>query len=594
MPKAWPYIVFFLSLTLATLSISITALAATTTAVPFLWPANWSVSNPNEVQNGGTLASFTVSDYQTLNPFLATEAGNLPDQLSAGGLLKLDPATLEFVPYMATSYSVSNDKLVWTFKLRPGLKWSDGRAMIADDWVTTAKIHSDQAMQSNMFDSFLVAGKPIRVAKIDNMTVKISFPSIDATALEKVSFAPWPSHVFGPVYRQSGAAGVRAMWPLGEPATNIVSSGAFKLKSYRPSERVILVENPYFGEWNQDSANNGLPYLDGVVLSVLRDNNQALSQFLAGELDSFNPRSAEDLAQIQKAIDAKRIGAVLRPKVGEQAASTFIQFNFNYQQNPSKQQLFRSAKFRQAMSMLANRSTMIELALGGFGVPAYASVYGVFKDWQAPQIAKFTYNPSMAQQKLAELGYNKKNKDGYLIDNKNQILEFELLAAVGNAVNLRYGQIFTDEAKKFGVKVNFKPIDTGLLYEYLDQSGPQRDWQAYLGGLSGGSLLYPFGANVIRCNGRLHDYNRSGACLFDWEKRLERLFESGQREADLAKRQAIGRQIQGIQAEVQDIIYLVSPSVHFAWASKVSGEFPAPIASALVGPRSLELTWIAR
>jgi peptide/nickel transport system substrate-binding protein len=574
------------------IAIAIALLGSGALAAPYVYPAKWSATPSAQARRGGTYRSYTIQDYKSFNPFLVAESPSIPDNISAGGLFRLDPTTYTYVPYMAESYTVSADKLTWTAKLRAGMKWSDGKPITADDWVTTAKIHEDEKVGSNYYDSFQINGKTVVVSRVDARTVRIKFPSVVADAIEKASFSPWPAHVFGPVYASKGAAGIKAMWTLSTPVSQIVSSGPFRLAGYRVAERVTYKRNPYFGEWNKNSAGQPLPYLDTYSETIVKDQNAALAQFLAGQLDTFGPRNTDDLAQIKKAVDGGQLKAVLKPNVSGSASSSYIVFNMNRKADPFKQSLFRNEVFRRAMSHLANRQAMVDLALGGLGQPAYSSVYAVFKDWLSPSVKKYDYNPEEAARLLASIGFDQKNSDGYLVNADGKVLEFNLSTNAGSTVREQLAKIFVDEAKKVGVKVDYKPIDFNSLVGQLDEEGDDRDFDAILLGLNGGGVLYPFGDNTVPCGGRLHDFNRSGKCLFDWESQIEKLFYKGAAETSVAARKKIGYQIQDLESLYQPFVYLVSPNAHFAYSSRVHGEFPQGVGNAYVGSRDLALTWV--
>lgn len=568
------------------------AVSGTASAAPFVWPQAWTSNPPSEVQTGGTFRDYVLSDHKTLNPFTTAESGNIPGQISAGGLFRLDPVKKQYIPYMAESYTTSPNGLVWTMKVRSGMKWSDGKPIVADDFITTFRIETDEKVGSNSYDSWFVNDKPIKVAKVGTDQVQVTFPTRVADAIEIAAISPQPTHVFMPVYTAKGAEGIKAMWTLNEPAANVISSGAFKFAGYRPGERASFVKNPFFGEWNKDSAGKPLPYLDGYTQTVTKDLNAAFAQFLAGQLDSFSPRNADDLAQIKRAIDAGNLKAQLRPNVSPQASSLWITFNWNQASNPTKQALFRNPDFRRAMSHIANRQAMIDLVLGGLGTPAYTGVYAIFKDWVSTSAKKYDYNLEAASKLLAQVGYSKKNADGWLVDRNGKVLEFDLATNAGNNQREQAAKIFVDEAKKVGVKVNFKPIDFNTLVSQLLSKGDDRKWDAILLGLSGSSIIYPLGDNVEPCGTNLHAFNASGKCLAPWETQVTALFARGKQELDTAKRQAIAKQIQNIQSENQAFIYLFSPNAHQAWNDRVQGEYPAGVADAYVGSRTLVLTWI--
>jgi peptide/nickel transport system substrate-binding protein len=574
------------------------ALGSSAAAQTFVHPAKWSTSAPAEAKRGGTFRDFSISEFKTYNPFTSSEASNIPDEVSSNGngFLRFDVAANDYVPFMASSYTVSPDKLVWTFNVRKGMKWSDGKPIVADDWITTFKIHTDEDVGSNSYDGFFINDKPIVVSKVDADTVRIVFPTVDATAVAQAGFAPWPSHIFAPVYASKGAAGIKAMWSLSTKPEDIVSSGAFKLESYRIGERVVLERNPFYGEWNKDSAGAALPYLDNYSFNIVKDQNAALAAYLAGQIDTFGVRGADDLRQIKAATDSGGLKAVLRPNIGAAASSQWIVWNWNRKSDPFKQKIFRDANFRRAMSHLTNRAAMVNIVLGGLGQPAYTSVYSAFTQWVSPTAKKFDYNLEAAAGLLTKAGFSKKNSEGFLVDRSGKVLEFDLATNAGNTTREAYGKIFADEAKKVGVKVNFRPIDFNTLVAQLTSEGEDRKFDSILLGLSGGSRIYPLGQNVEPCGTNLHAFNTSGKCLAPWETSVTALYARGRQELDTPKRVAIAKQIQDIQSAEQAWVYLVSPNVHFTYNARVRGEFPTALASSINGSRSddLALTWIAQ
>jgi peptide/nickel transport system substrate-binding protein len=563
-------------------------------AAPVVWPAKWYSSPPSEVQTGGVYRWAYLDDHKTLNPFTTAESGNIPGLISPDGFFRLDPTTLEYYPYMAESFTISKDKLIWIFNIRKGMKWSDGKPIVADDWVTTFKIHTDEAVGSNAYDSFFIDEKPVVVSKVDDDTVKITFPTADAQALEIANYAPQPSHIFAPVYAAKGAAGIKAMWTLSEKPENIVSSGAFKFASYRPGERLTLEKNPYFGEWNKDGAGQALPYLDGYTQVIIKDLNSWFAQYLAGQVDTFGPRNADDLSQIKRAIEAGNLKATLKPNIGPVASNQWIVFNWNRKSDPTKQALFRNVNFRRAMSHLANRAAMVDLVLGGLGQPSYSSVYSAFRDWVSPSLKKYDYNLEEASKLLASIGYSKKNGDGYLVNRNNKVLEFDLNTNAGNNTREQLAKIFADDAKKVGVKVNFKPIDFNTLVGQLLSEGDDRKFDAVLLGLSGGGVLYPLSVNSTSCGTNLHSFNKSGKCIEPWETQVTALFARGKRELNIAKRKEITHQVQDLESANQAFIYLVSPNQHFTWNARAKGEFVPNAMNVFTLARDLETTWVTQ
>ncbi len=568
-------------------------------AAPFVYPSKWYVGNPDAVKTGGVYRSSHTGDYSGLNYFFERVSGSIPETTSAGGLFTLDPSTLEYVPYQAETFTVSKDKKVWTLNLRKGMKWSDGKPVTADDYITSFKIFTDPDVESDYYDEYFQdvngAAKPIVYSKIDNDTIRVTFPTARVDAIDNMAFfRVQPAHIFGPAY-EKGPKNVKQIWPLNEDPKNIVSLGAFKLSSFRPGERASFERNPYFGEWNKDDKGRVVPYLDGITEKIYKDRNAEVAGWLAGELDEFLPQNGDDLAQTKKAIDAGQLKASLKANVSPNTTVDRVSFNFNKRGNDFKKALFRNAEFRRAMSHLMNRAAMVDIALGGLGTPAYSPVYPFFKAWIAPNLPKYDYNPEAATGILRKLGFSKKNNDGVLMDSKGRLMEFDLIYNAPNSRRARLSQVITGEMKKAGVKVNLVAVPNAKWGEILgrDDNKPDApDFDAIMAAVAGGSIIFPFGEFQEKCSGAGHWWNMSGKCLQPWENQVEALYTRGTREYDLGKRQQIGYQIQQVYAQQLPQIFLAGLNYHVAWLDKLENEFKPDMINPIVGNRDVVTTWL--
>lgn len=563
--------------------------AGSSLAAPFVLPASWMAENPSQAKTGGEVRTYSLSDYKTLNPFTSSEADSLPTLMASVGLFTQDPSTDKFVPYMADAMPVvSNNNKRFVIKIRQGMKFSDGQAITADDFITTFKIHTDDKVGSNSYDSYFINGKPITLKKIDNYTLQFDFPQASASAYSRMGgLTPWPDHVFGPVYRSKGAEGIKAMWGIGANPSTIVSPGPWVISSYQAGQRAVLKKNTYFGEWVKDGAGKPLPYLDTMSIRLLKDLNAGLAAYLAGQIDIFGASKADDLAQIKRAIDGGNLKANLVPNVSPNSTSSWIVFNWNKSGDAAKQKIFRDVRFRQAMSHIANRQAMIQLALGGLGSEVYTGVYPVFKNYQFDSTPKYKYDLAAATKLLAQMGFSKKNAQGYLTNSAGQVLEFNLATNAGNTVREQLGRIFTDEAKKVGVKVNFTPIDFNNLVDQLQAKGANRPFDAILLGLSGGDNIWPYGSNVVPCGGNLHAFNvpADGKCLTPQESLMTKLYFQGDQTLDDDARRKIGEQLSKAEAQNQGFIYLVGTNYHVTYNSRLGGEYKRNLWDAYNGSR---------
>lgn len=576
-------------------------------ATPFVYSEKWSSSKPSEVQMGGTFRVVNLQDFKTLNPFTSRESPNLPAILSAGGLLTRDVVTDEYIPFMAESFKLSADKTTFTLNIRKGMKWSDGKPIIADDWITTYTLQSNKDVGANEYSGWFPNDKPIKVTKIDADTIQVKFPFPDVTAYEILSgFSPQPTHVFMPVFKAKGTDGIKEMWSVTTDADEIVVSGPFKLDKYVAGERALLKKNAAFGEWAKDSAGKSLPYLDSVQIQFVADSNAHLAQYLSGNTDYIAPVSRDQLAQVKSAIDAKKLAADLIPNASSRASSDFVVLNMD-RGDTFKGKLFRNVKFRQALSMLTNRDAMVDLALGGLGQATYTGVYPVFKSWIYPEADKYKYNPTAANKMLDDMGFKKKGADGIRVDSQGNRLAFTLIANAENNRRQQFAGIMKEEFKKAGIDLTTSFIAFNQMSEMLDAKPgfAPRQFDAIMIGLVNGSAVFPVsGDNVVKCtglpeDGNLHMGNQTNKCLFPWETQTVNLYYKGRQEFDLAKRRQIAFQIQKLESENLPVIQLAAQTVHYSWMSKVQGEFQKPQvnainASTLFGPRAIELTWIKK
>lgn len=583
------------------------ALGGSTLATPYVHPANQTVDK-GAAKNGGTLRLTVAGDFDTYNPLVAQGRPNIPELVKNGtALIGPDPYTYEYTGIIAQKFTQSADKRTFTFTLRPEAKWSDGKPVVADDYITALKIFAADK-ECDMYPYMSDNGKPVTFKKLGNLQFSITFPRATVQNLETLSFFyALPNHVFGPAFAKGGDAGVkaaRALWTIDTDPSKIVSYGAFKVGSYKRGERLTLVKNPYYGAWNKDSAGKALPYLDSIQYSVVKDGNAQLAQFLAGNVDLFQPNNRDQLAQIMSAKNSGKLKVDVMANAGPQSSVDFLYFNFNKSSDPAKQALFRNPKFRQAMSQLVNKDQMIDQVLGGLGVPAWTSVYPLYKEWVAPGVDKYKYNPAAANKALDALGYSKRGADGIRVDSKGNRLSFTLMTNSENNRRQQMARIFADEAKKAGVEVktNFIPFNQALQIIYPETGGAaaraDRKFDAAITGLGGGGFINPVGvAATFNCGGRLNGYNQSEKCIAPWETQQINLFNKSTAEFDQGKRRAIANQIQKLQVENQGFIYLLSQNSHYVWDSRVQGEYPKAISNAIwsdtyFGNRDIALTWI--
>jgi peptide/nickel transport system substrate-binding protein len=573
------------------LSLAALAVVSMAAAQPFVWPNAWTAAEPGEAQFGGTYRSYAISDPRTFNPLVSAEENDVVDNADATTLIQQGPDSDAFIPYMAESFDVSEDGLVVTINVREGMKWSDGEDITAQDFYLTYLAETDPDVGSNGYDSWFIGDAQIEGELVDEYTLRFTFPSPDRTALPVLAIAPTPDHVLGEIYREGGAEALKGAWGTEIDVADTVWATAMVPTEFVPGQRIVFERNPYFEAWNQDEQGNGLPYLDRYVVQIVESTDAALNLYLAGEIDAYSPANLDQVGVVNQAINNGDIDATLLPNVAPVASSQFIVFNWNLASDPFKQSLFRNIKFRQAMSHLVDRPAITDLVYGGSASPMWSNVYQVYDFWVNPDVPKFPYDPERAQQLLAEIGFDRTNDDGVLVDADGNELSFSLATNAGNAQREQLVQIFADAARQVGVEVEAQAIDFNLLVDQLLSTGEDRPFEAILIGLQGGNRVWPFGVNVIPCGTNLHMFNTSGECLSAQETLAEELYFQGRQTLDTDEAQQIGYRIQNALASLQAQIYTVSPLSHYSWLTDVGGEHPEGLINDALGVRELPLTF---
>ena len=358
---------------------------------------------PMEI-NGEKLAaeqSFTyrlLDDIKSFDPQINTDVDGFAviRQLFEGLLNENPDGSLE--PGMATSYDVSDDKLTYTFNLREA-KWSNGDPVTAHDFVYAWRRLVDPATASEYAwymelmgvknASAVVKGEvapdQLGVRAVDDRTFEVSienalpyFPSMTGLA---VTF-PVPQKVI----ETHGTD-----WTKPE---NIVGNGAYTLSEYRSGEKVVSVRNPMY--WDNDKT-----IIESVTALVINDENQALTRYLAQELDKTNIPSGQ-YPRLSKEYPAQAVSAPY-------SCSYIYWFNMG-DKGP---EYLKDIRIRQALSYAINREIVTDRILQGGQFQSYNFAHQKTAGFDLPEIdyAGWTQAERDAKAKglLADAGYGADN-----------------------------------------------------------------------------------------------------------------------------------------------------------------------------------------
>jgi peptide/nickel transport system substrate-binding protein len=327
-------------------------------------------------------------------------------------LLTLD-RQMKIVPELAESWSVSNDGLTWTFKLRAGVKFHDGKDFGAKDVVYTFKRLIDPATKSPGAStlSFL---KPDGIKALDDHTVTFTTDTPIANLPELIT-------VKYSLIVPDGAK-TEDLKPHGD------GTGPFMQQTFTPSEtKRVLIRNPHY--WKA-----GLPRAKCLEMSVMTEEVPRTAALQSGDVDLILVTSAASVPQLKA---DKNVQLLISPP------GTYYNLVTWMDQKP-----FADVRVRQAMKAVVDRQAMVDTVLLGFGEPG--------NDNPVPPSSAAAYTHELpkrdvakAQQLLAAAGY----PNG---------IDIDLYTGEGSPGLVKMAEAYQQMAADAGIRVNLiqNPADS--------------------------------------------------------------------------------------------------------------------------------------
>lgn len=467
--------------------------------------------------------------------------GGIINLLGAGGSWGLSRPVLEsiihfnsdgtYYPNVIKSFEHNDDYTVWTFKLREGMKWSDGDDFNADDitfWYYMCHLTNYDTKKSWPALKETVDGEDAWAVleKVDDYTVTWTFvnPKFPADFIENGDFK-WcwaPSHylldlipdsvyVENPYWEKTGlddekvllnaqAKGIDAatVSDLGKAVSYYWwnEDGIPCLNSYvlttkegnnsRDAQLCILERNPYF--WKVDAQGQQLPYCDEIHFNTTSEDGQDQLMFRSGELDIIEV-AMQDIASLLADLGDQ---AQLRTFASTNWGSYLLTFNYTCKE-ANYAELFANPKFRQAMSICVDREQVSGLLSEGFLEPGQCAPaegnFGYDAEWEK----KWTeYDVEGAKKLLEECGLVM-GSDGFydFADGTDFILT--MYTYTDSGADAAY-PVLEQYYNKAGVKCATKDLEVSAFDTEIDNN----DWYAVLGphtaigGVSLKSRVQPF------------------------------------------------------------------------------------------------------
>lgn len=346
---------------------------------------NNSVSDSDAPKQGGIFNTLW-SDPPTLDPHLVTDGTSYGIVIEVfSGLVRLgtDPSN-PFEPDLAESWSVLADGTVYEFKLRNGLKFSNGDPVTAQDfkWSFERAAHPDTA--STVAEEFLGDIVGIKAIVEGTATTAQGIEVIDERTLRLKIDAPKAYFIAKLTYPTAFVLNRNNIESMGRDwVDKPVSTGPFTLKEYRIGQRIRLARNENF--WDQPA------YLDEVVFNLA--GGVAMAMYENDEIDVTGVGLA-DLERVQDPTEELNKDLV---EVPPNFAVSYVGFNIN-------EPPFDDVNFRRALNHAVDKQLIADQVFSNLVKPAYGIIPPGFPGYSA-DIQGLEFDPVLAQELLAQSAY---------------------------------------------------------------------------------------------------------------------------------------------------------------------------------------------
>ena len=481
----------------------------------------WSQGQP---KSGGTLV--LIQAHPTWwNPLLESSAPFV-NRILYMGLTDYD-AKGEVVPGLAEKWSVSSDKLTYTFSLRKDVKWHDGRPFTSADVKFTFERILDPEVGSWLKGFFENVSQ---VETPDDHTAVVRLRAPSPTLLYNTWHGILPKHIWEKEdFKKSAYNGT----PVG--------TGPFKLTQWLRNDQAIFVANESFFR--------GRPYLDRVIFKNMTDSSVAAVALERGEVDYLTPFGIIGGApyNLVKTLEQR---PNLQVRVSETTQTQYLYMRID---KPP----FDNVKVRQAIAHAINKQEVSDRTTAGYGKPLDSRVPPLIGWAHEPNVPVYRYDVAQANRLLDEAGF-KRGPDG---------IRFKTKIYANPGPRLIMSELFREHLRAVG-------IDAEIVTQ---------DWAAYIGGIRDRRtvegmwtlwqatyipdpeiLLYTYWSKEIKPSGRNYVFYTSPV--------MDRLLDQSFTTVERAPRGAVIREIQKVAAaDVAGVIPLFVQPVVEVWNKKFKG-----------------------
>lgn len=416
------------------------AMAAGGFAAIGLGPAGKALAQDADPVSGGTLIYGLSTDPPNLDTHVGSgyAAATVKEQVY-DSLVRINE-NFEFLPGLALSWEVSEDRLTWTFALRSGVKWHDGSDFTADDVkYTIERIKNPEGTFSAKNELRYVDS----VEVIDPLTVAFHLTQPDEMLLAVLQDNL--CHIVSKAVGESGA----------DLAVTLIGTGPFKYVGREAGVSLTFEKNPDYWE-------EGLPYLDGIVFQPIADETARVQALQSGQVQLIDYVPQISHADLEASEDFKLYYDVL---------FTQMWMMINHTEAP-----FNDPLVRQAAAYTIDREAILQAVFFGRGKALTGGIIPPMLGGTDELDGTYTRDLDKAAALLAEGGYTDK-------------IDITLTVTSTYAFHTRTAEVVASTMNEGGFNVELELLEWATLLD-RNNNGP------YTALIQGGGFPYPHVAAV--------------------------------------------------------------------------------------------------
>jgi peptide/nickel transport system substrate-binding protein len=465
--------------------------------------------------------------YDSLNPFVGVYAQDYAAWMLMYPNLVQYTSELKAQPDFAESWSTSTDNLTWTFKLKSGAVWTDGKPITAADAAftinTVVKLQTGAAAALSPF----VPGIKTATA-VDDTTLEVKLAAPSAALLANLFQLPiLPEHFWAPYAKGDGA---KLKTVTMDPAKEtVVASGPFTIEKLDIKGTTIFKRvDTFYGP---------KPMITGYGFQLFTNADAAIQALKAGEIDCVYqlPPTSSDTLKSDTTLQTQGFG-------GSMPQTLIVNDSANNKKHPELGKL----EVRQAIDLAMDRTAMIDSVYNGFAVPGGSLLLPLYvPEFLSSEVPVTERDVAKANQLLDDLGYAK-GSDGIRTADGVEMKYTLLVGAMNRAIDSRVAEMLTQNLAEIGIGVQQKLVDNQVPL-IMSTPKPYTDYDMTI--IMWGLTPDPDWSTLISTSTMLGAFNLTGYSNPDYDK----LWTQQTSEMDAAKRKAIIDQMSGML--VDDVVF---------------------------------------